>query len=158
MKVLGVDPGISGGWALLCPDPKTIIACGHLPTLPRARKGNKLNPHQLLSCWHDLGRIDLAVIEHAQAMPGQGITSTFEYGRSFGTLEGVLAALNIPVQRAKPRDWKKRAGLIGADKDMGRAKVIDLFPERSDDFRLKKDGHKADAVLIALYGVPEGTT
>jgi len=153
MKILGIDPGIAGGWALVDVGigKDKIILCGHLKTLPRAKKGNKINPYGCLADWKHLGA-ELCILEQSQPMPGQGVTSVFQYGRAFGNIEACIASLGIAVQRVRPQVWKKAAGLLKQDKDRSRTKVIEMFPDKSGWFQLKKDGHKAEAVLIAIYG------
>jgi len=154
VRVLGIDPGISGAWAIINVNPNTRpvgVEVQDLPTVPRGAKGNKLSGtvlHQTLAAkvW------DIAVIEHAQAMPGQGVVSLFEYGRTFGMLEGIINSFYLPLHYVKPRLWKKAAGLIGLDKDMARAKALDMFPEMIAHLRRKKDHNRAEAMLIAYYG------
>lgn len=158
MIILGVDPGINGGWAVVDTEAIKVLECGFIPTVPRAKKGNKINCLQFINItdnlWIDLG-VAACILEQSQPMPGQGVVSVFQYGRAFGNIEASLQHLPIPIHRIHPRVWKKHAGLIKADKDRSRTKAIELFPEAHEEFALKKDGHKAEAALIAYYGARE---
>ena len=91
------------------------------------------------------------VIEQVSAMPGQGVTSMFNFGQSFGVLKGICAALKIPVHFVRPAKWKKHFNLINSEKDASRTKVIEAFPYISSQLSKKKDGNKADAILIARF-------
>ena len=91
------------------------------------------------------------VIEHVSAMPGQGVTSMFNFGQSFGVLKGICAALKLPVHFIRPVKWKKHFNLINTEKDASRTRVIEVFPYISSKISKKKDANKADAILIASY-------
>ena len=86
-------------------------------------------------------------------MPGQGVTSMFNFGRSLGCIEGVISAYQINTQWVTPQAWKKHFGLLKKPKDAARTYVIDRFPTNLDLFKRKKDGGRADATLIALHGL-----
>ena len=91
------------------------------------------------------------VIEHVTAMPGQGVTSMFNFGQSFGVIKGICSALTLPIYFVRPVKWKKHFNLIGSSKDASRTKAIELFPSFSNDMAKKKDANKADAILIGRY-------
>ena len=91
------------------------------------------------------------VIEQVSAMPGQGVTSMFNFGQSFGVIKGICAALGIPIYFVRPSKWKKHFNLIKTNKDASRTKVIEVYPEISSKLHRKKDSNRADAILIALY-------
>ena len=91
------------------------------------------------------------VIEQVSAMPGQGVTSMFNFGQSFGVIKGICAALNLPIYFVRPAKWKKHFNLIKTNKDASRTKVIEVYPEISSKLHRKKDSNRADAILIALY-------
>ena len=95
-------------------------------------------------------KIEFAVIERVGAMPGQGATSMFSFGKSAGIVEGVLAAYEIPTHFATPQAWQKMFG-VRAGKDGSRECAMRLFPKASDNFQRKKDDGRSDAALIALY-------
>jgi len=93
----------------------------------------------------------VVVVEHVNAMPGQGVTSMFNFGQSFGVIKGICAALNLPIYFVRPSKWKKHFNLIKTNKDASRTKVIEAYPEISSKLHRKKDSNRADAILIALY-------
>ena len=91
------------------------------------------------------------VVEHVTAMPGQGVTSMFNFGQSFGVLKGICAALKLPIYFVRPVKWKKYFNLIKTNKDASRTKVIEIFPYIASKVSRKKDLNKADSILIAKY-------
>ena len=97
------------------------------------------------------GKEVIVVVEHVNAMPGQGVTSMFNFGQSFGVIKGICAALGLPIYFVRPSKWKKHFNLIKTNKDASRTKVIEAYPEISSKLHRKKDSNRADAILIALY-------
>ena len=93
----------------------------------------------------------IVVVEHVNAMPGQGVTSMFNFGQSFGVIKGICSALSLPIYFVRPTKWKKYFNLIKTNKDASRTKVIEVYPEISSKLSRKKDSNKADAILIARY-------
>ena len=93
----------------------------------------------------------VVAVEHVNAMPGQGVTSMFNFGQSFGVIKGICSALSIPIYFVRPTKWKKHFNLIKTNKDASRTKVIEIYPEISSKLSRKKDSNKADAILIAMY-------
>ena len=93
------------------------------------------------------------IIEQVSAMPGQGVTSMFNFGQSFGVIKGICSALGIPIYFIRPVKWKKHFNLIGTEKDASRTKVIEMFPDLSPQLTKKKDSNKSDAILIGKYFV-----
>ena len=91
------------------------------------------------------------VIEHVTAMPGQGVTSMFNFGQSFGILKGICSAMQLSVYFVRPAKWKKYFNLINSEKDASRTRAIEIFPYYSSNLSKKKDSNKADAILIASY-------
>ena len=91
------------------------------------------------------------VVEQVSAMPGQGVTSMFNFGQSFGVIKGICSAMELPIFYVRPAKWKKYFNLINAEKDASRTKVIEMFPKISQKLSRKKDNNKADAILIAKY-------
>ena len=91
------------------------------------------------------------VIEHVTAMPGQGVTSMFNFGQSFGILKGVCSAMRLPMFFVRPAKWKKYYNLINSEKDASRTRAIEIFPNFSSQLSKKKDSNKADAILIASF-------
>lgn len=96
--------------------------------------------------------VDHCLIEQVHSMPGQGVSSVFGFGHAAGAVEGVVAALAIPYTLVTPQAWKKRAGLIGTDKDAARSRAIQLWPKWGA-LGTKGAGQAfADAALIARFG------
>ena len=91
------------------------------------------------------------MIEKVSAMPGQGVTSMFNFGQSFGILKGICSAMQLPMDFVRPAKWKKYFNLINSEKDASRTKAIEIFPYFSSNLAKKKDSNKADAILIASY-------
>ena len=91
------------------------------------------------------------IVEQVSAMPGQGVTSMFNFGQTFGSIKGICAALNLPIFFVRPAKWKKQFDLINSSKDASRTKVIEMYPSISPRLSKKKDVNKADAILIARY-------
>lgn len=150
-KYLGIDPGMSGAIAVVdgsgqlhdyCLCPKTVVGKSKrvdIPTIALYIRSQK--------------DIAGAYIEKVGAMPGQGVSSMFSFGHAAGAVEGCVAAMGIPITHITPQAWKKRYGLIGADKDAPRSKAALKYPDESV-FTLKGKGQAvADAVFIALAGM-----
>ena len=91
------------------------------------------------------------VIEQVSAMPGQGVTSMFNFGQSFGILKGICSAMQLPMHFVRPVKWKKYFNLINSEKDASRTKAIEIFPYFSTQLSKKKDSNKADAILISSF-------
>ena len=153
MIVFGIDPGVSG--ALSIYENKKLKEVIDMPTMSEGKKNKKqINAAQLASEIKKRvnGSEDVAVvIEHVSAMPGQGVTSMFNFGQSFGVIKGICSALTLPIYFIRPVKWKKHFNLIGSSKDASRTKAIELFPNFSNEMAKKKDANKADAILIGRY-------
>ena len=153
MIVFGIDPGVSG--ALSIYENKKLKEVIDMPTMSEGKKNKKqINAAQLsLEIKKRInGSSETAVvIEHVTAMPGQGVTSMFNFGQSFGVIKGICSALTLPIYFVRPVKWKKHFNLIGSSKDASRTKAIELFPSFSNDMAKKKDANKADAILIGRY-------
>ena len=91
------------------------------------------------------------MIEQVSAMPGQGVTSMFNFGQSFGILKGICSAMQLPMFFVRPTKWKKYFNLINSQKDASRTRAIEIFPYFSTQLSKKKDSNKADAILIASF-------
>jgi len=153
MIIFGIDPGVSGAICLL--ENKKVIDVHDMPTMIDGKKNKKqVNGAQLTNIIKDKlkeNKETIVVVEHVNAMPGQGVTSMFNFGQSFGVIKGVCAALGIPIYFVRPMKWKKHFNLIKTNKDASRTKVIQVYPEISSKISRKKDSNKADAILIARY-------
>ena len=153
MRIIGIDTGLSGAIAIL--DGLKIFDMFDMPVMSEGKKNkNQLNSAQLVNIikGHILSNDDtFVIVEQVSAMPGQGVTSMFNFGQTFGAIKGICAAMNLPIFYLRPAKWKKHFELINASKDASRTKVIEMYPSISDRLRRKKDVNKADAVLIARY-------
>jgi Holliday junction resolvasome RuvABC endonuclease subunit len=145
MIIVGIDPGNNGGIALLHGD--RLIYADHLPIV-----GKTLSGHLLNNWFADIepDTPAMVVVEQVHAMPRQGVTSTFNFGKAVGIIEGVIAARGLPVTYVTPQKWKKAMG-VTADKNSSRQLAINLWPTEADLFRRVKDADRAEAALIAEY-------
>ena len=153
MRIIGIDPGLSGGIAIL--DDLKIFDIYDMPVMSEGKKNkNQLNSAQLVNIIRKNlipnGNTFL-IVEQVSAMPGQGVTSMFNFGQTFGSIKGICAALNLPIFFVRPAKWKKHFDLINSSKDASRTKVIEMYPSISPRLSKKKDVNKADAILIARY-------
>lgn len=145
--IIGVDPGTTGSVCVLS-DKGEYIDHLHMPTM-KVGKRNRVNAAAVTAWLSQYRENSACCLEKVQAMPGQGVTSMFSFGHSAGIVEGVVVALGIPVTLITPQSWKKKAGLIGKDKDAARTRAIQLYPGIRD-LDLKGKGQAlADALLIA---------
>ncbi len=155
MLIIGIDPGISGSICFF--EDGKILDVIEMPTMTEGKKNKKqVNSSQIyneiISKIKNLKKEDIKVIiEQVSAMPGQGVTSMFNFGQSFGTLKGICAAMQLPVYFVRPAKWKKYFNLINSEKDASRTKAIEIFPYFSSKLSRKKDSNKADAILIASF-------
>ena len=150
MRIIGIDPGLSGAIAVL--DDLKIFDLFDMPIMPEGKKNkNQLNSAQLVNIIkrHIHTNSTFVIVEQVSAMPGQGVTSMFNFGQTFGAIKGICASLNLPIFYVRPAKWKKHFDLINASKDASRTKAIEMYPSISDRLRKKKDVNKADAILIA---------
>ena len=155
MLIIGIDPGISGSICFF--EDGKIIEVFEMPTMTDGKKNKRqVNGSQI--CNEISKRIKnkdkqniRVVIEQVSAMPGQGVTSMFNFGQSFGILKGICSAMQLPMHFVRPAKWKKYFGLINSEKDASRTRVIEMFPYFSSNLSKKKDSNKADAILIAYF-------
>ena len=91
------------------------------------------------------------IVEQVNAMPGQGVTSMFNFGQTFGAIKGICAALGLPIFFVRPLKWKKHFELVNSSKDSSRTKAIEMYPLLSSELSKKKDVNKSDAILIARF-------
>ena len=153
MMIFGIDPGVSGAISVL--ENKKIIEVYEMPTMIDGKKNKKqVNGSQVANIIKERLNGDneiIVVVEHVNAMPGQGVTSMFNFGQSFGVIKGICSALSLPIYFVRPSKWKRYFNLIKTNKDASRTKVIQVYPEISSKLSRKKDSNKADAILIARY-------
>lgn len=152
MRVIGIDPGLDGAIAVISANSCRII---DMPTVTVERNGKskrQVSATELAEILYTIKSDDCHVFaEKVSAMAGQGVTSVFSFGRSFGMIEGILAAFRLPVTFVPPATWVKAVGR-GQGKDASRARAMELFPDNQADFKRVKDDGRADAALIAYWG------
>ncbi len=153
MRIIGVDPGLNGALAVL--DGNKIIEVFDIPVMAEGKKNKRqLNSAELSSILRNnmLNNDNtVVVVEQVNAMPGQGVTSMFNFGQTFGAIKGICAALGLPIFFVRPSKWKKHFDLINSSKDASRTKVIEMYPSISNQLSKKKDVNKSDAILIARF-------
>ena len=153
MRIIGIDPGLSGGIAIL--DDNKVIELFDMPVMPDGKKNKRqLNSALLVKLIKDnIKNLEdtVMVVEQVNAMPGQGVTSMFNFGQTFGAIKGICAALGLPIFLIRPAKWKKHFELINSSKDSSRTKAIEMYPSISEQLSKKKDVNKSDAILIARY-------
>ena len=155
MLIIGIDPGISGSICFL--DNGKILDVIEMPIMTDGKKNKKqVNGSQVYNeitkriKQFEKNQIRV-VIEHVSAMPGQGVTSMFNFGQSFGILKGICTAMQLPMYFVRPTKWKKYFNLLNSEKDASRTRAIEIFPFFSSQLSRKKDSNKADAILIASF-------
>ena len=155
MLIIGIDPGLSGSICFLI-DGK-ILDVIEMPTMAEGKKNKRqVNGSQVFNeitkrtKEYQKNQVRV-VIEQVSAMPGQGVTSMFNFGQSFGVLKGVCTAMQLPMYFVRPAKWKKYFNLINSEKDASRTRAIEIFPSFSASLSKKKDSNKADAILIASF-------
>ena len=155
MLIIGIDPGING--AICFFENGEVKEILDIPNMAEGKKNKRqINGPQI---YNEISKriINISkkevvvVIEQVAAMPGQGVTSMFNFGQSFGVLKGICSAMQLSMHFVRPTKWKKYFNLIKTEKDASRTKVIEIFPYISSQLSRKKDSNKADAILIASF-------
>ena len=155
MLIIGIDPGISGSICFF--QDGVIKDVVEMPIMIEGKKNKKqVNGSQIFNeISEKIKNMDKknikVVIEHVTAMPGQGVTSMFNFGQSFGILKGICSAMQLSVYFVRPAKWKKYFNLINSEKDASRTRAIEIFPYYSSHLSKKKDSNKADAILISSF-------
>tara|TARA_Y100000591_G_C21565300_1_gene560648 strand:+ start:206 stop:697 length:492 start_codon:yes stop_codon:yes gene_type:complete len=153
--IIGIDPGISGSICFF--EDGKIVEVIEMPTMADGKKSKKqVNGPQLFNEINkrvkNLDKNNIrVVIEQVSAMPGQGVTSMFNFGQSFGILKGICSVMQLSVFYVRPAKWKKYFNLLNSEKDASRTRAIEIFPYFSSNLSKKKDSNKADAILISSF-------
>ena len=154
MLIIAIDPGISGSICFF--EDGKILEVLEMPTMIEGKKSKRqVNGAQIYN--EILKRIGgsekqtRVIIEQVSAMPGQGVTSMFNFGQSYGILKGICSAMQLPMFFVRPAKWKRYFNLINSQKDASRTRAIEIFPYFSTQLSKKKDSNKADAILIASF-------
>ena len=140
MKIIGIDPGLSGAIAIL--QNKKVQSIFDIPVMSEGKKNKRqLNSALLVNLLKEnINKEEevVVVVEQVNAMPGQGVTSMFNFGQTFGALKGICAALELPIFFVRPSKWKKHFELINSSKDASRTKAIEMYPKLSNQLSKKK--------------------
>jgi len=155
MLVIAIDPGISGSICFF--KEGKVVDVIEMPNMAEGKKNKRqVNGAQIYNeislRIKNFSKEEIkVVIEQVSAMPGQGVTSMFNFGQSFGVLKGICSAMQLPTYFVRPAKWKKYFNLINSEKDASRTKAIQIFPYISSQLSKKKDANKADAILLASF-------
>ncbi|MEL0116695.1 MAG: crossover junction endodeoxyribonuclease [Pelagibacteraceae bacterium] len=153
MIIIGIDPGLSGGIAVL--DNNKVLDLFDMPVMADGKKNKKqLNSALLAKLIKEKtsnSSESAVIVEQVNAMPGQGVTSMFNFGQTFGAIKGICATLELPIFFVRPSKWKKHFELINSSKDASRTKAIEMYPHLAQELSKKKDVNKSDAILIARF-------
>lgn len=150
--ILGIDPGLNGAIAWVSDDGH-LIGVADMPTVEVVGK-KKVSPQMLVAMLEDYDDVKMVAIEDVHALPGQGVTSMFNFGYSAGILAGVCAGLRMPMSFYRPAVWKRAAG-VPADKGAARQMAQRFWPGCRDFDRAKDDG-RAEAALLARWVAMKG--
>ena len=155
MLIIGIDPGITGSICFF--EDGKVLEVLDMPNMAEGKKNKRqVNGAQIyneiFNRTKNYSKKNIKVIiENVSAMPGQGVTSMFNFGQSFGVLKGICSAMQLSMYFVRPAKWKKYFNLINTEKDASRTKVIEIFPYISQQLSRNKDSNKADAILIASF-------
>jgi len=162
MYVVGIDPGLTGAIAVVDHSNGALVSVVDMPVEKRPNGKSRVWAEgvaiECVSIMEGLNQSSHNIpvnLEAVHSSPQMGVTSAFNFGDGFGALRGVLGAFNFSVSFVTPQVWKLSQGVIRQDKDYARLKVLDLYPEQAHLFKRKKDGGRADAVLIGRHGYCE---
>ena len=158
MRIFGIDPGLSGAIAVL--ENEVVLDIIDLPVMSEGKKNKRqLNSAQLSQYMsknvENIHKTSV-VVEQVNAMPGQGVTSMFNFGQTFGAIKGISATLKLPIYYVRPSKWKKHFDLINSSKDASRTKAIEIYPSLAEKLSKKKDVNKSDAILIGRFFYESG--
>ena len=158
MRIFGIDPGLSGAIAVL--ENEVVLDIIDLPVMSEGKKNKRqLNSAQLSQYMsknvENIHKTSV-VVEQVNAMPGQGVTSMFNFGQTFGAIKGISATLKLPIFFVRPAKWKKHFDLINSSKDASRTKAIEIYPSLAEKLSKKKDVNKSDAILIGRFFYESG--
>ena len=149
MLIIGIDPGLSGGIAIL--EDNKVKEMFDMPVMSDGKKNKRQLNSALLAqlIKENIKNFEdpVMVVEQVNAMPGQGVTSMFNFGQTFGAIKGICAALELPIFFVRPAKWKKHFELINSSKDASRTKAIEMYPSIAEKLSKKKDVNKSDAIL-----------
>jgi Holliday junction resolvasome RuvABC endonuclease subunit len=151
-RYLGVDPGVHGGLAVVEINGSAapqVLAAIDVPTIGvKAKERVDVIALQEWLLQHGPTR---ALVERAQAMPRQGSSSGFKYGRAVGAIETAIMLCGIPLEITEASGWKRHFHLHGGDKEGARQHAVQLFPSAHEVLARRRDHNRAEAILIAVF-------
>lgn len=154
IRVIGVDPGNGGAIALLVDGKLETVVDMPVVEIQRGKTMKRqVSAQALVGIIKEMNPTHAAV-EKVASMPNQGVSSMFAFGRSAGVIEGVLAALEVPVSYVQPAVWARTMNK-GYGKDASRHRAMELHPDKQELFKLVKHDGRAEAVLIAMWGAKQ---
>lgn len=148
--IIGIDPGLSGAIFLLQGDDSDVFDMPVTERLVNGKLKRQIDPASLARILPT--DAEFVIVEQVSAMPGQGVTSSFNFGFTAGAIQGVVAALGLPLRTVHPQVWKRKFGLLGQPKDASRAEASRRLPQHAHLWPLKKHDGRAEAALLALCG------
>lgn len=163
MRVVGIDPGKSGACGLFQPTGDRGLAGVALDAIDIPILNDEVDPRGLAR-WLDKAKPDHVFIERVWAMPSfpdpktgerrqMGAATSFEFGDTFGMIRATVVVCGWPHSYVSSGKWKKFYGLKGPKKEPSRQRALELMPAAEDLLARKKDSGRAEALLIARYGV-----
>jgi crossover junction endodeoxyribonuclease RuvC len=150
MNVIAVDPGFTGAIAVLSTRGE-LLTVADMPVVGEAAQ-RRVNAVGLADWIREYGPYDFAIVEQVASRPKQGVSSTFKFGMSYGAVIGVVAALAIPTRFVPASKWKQSLGL-NSDGEASRGRALERWPDHASLFARKCDHGRAEACLLALYGL-----
>ena len=147
MSVWGIDPGINGALVHFNPQEGEIDI--HDMPIMEVRGKKTVSPNLVAQILKQ--HQSPAYIERVHAMPGQGVTSMFNFGKGYGIILGVLAGLEYKITTVPPTEWQRKIS-VPKGKVGSRERACQLAPNYSQAFARKRDNGRSDAYLIAFYG------
>jgi crossover junction endodeoxyribonuclease RuvC len=151
MVILGIDPGLRGGLAIVEATDDVAPALLEAIDIPTTGSGAKERVDAMaIRSFITRHKPALALIERAGVMPRQGIAS------GFGAIEAAIALCGLPIEIVEPSTWKRLFRLSGKDKEGARQRALQAFPDAHAALARKRDHQRSEAALIALYGLRHG--
>jgi crossover junction endodeoxyribonuclease RuvC len=155
VNIVAIDPGLDGALAylqLVGPNTVTRLAVLDMPTI--ALPGKRIVDGAEVARWVRARYPNVCVVEQVASRPKQGVVSVFSFGRALGTVEGVIHACGISLERVTPQVWQRATGVLSVADPRGRA--LELLPRARGLLDRKKDIGRADALLMAFWWANKG--
>lgn len=152
--VIGIDPGASGAVAILDHE-GDLIEVWDIPTV-EIKSGKtvkkRISPEMFAAEIRNWQDAHSCYTEKVSAMPGQGVSSMFQFGESLGIIRGIMAGMAIPLTLVTPANWKRDMKLP-TGKEWSRQRAAQMWPKHAKSFARVKDDGRAEAALLGLWGL-----